>query len=106
LETFKTLFPKDVNPQSDTFLGETSVQITGFHEYPSVHLVKSYMVKKENEMEYFYHIFEYKAGTTLVNYGPSQYKQVEKFIDISDQWSLFYQDETSFMPISKDWRKS
>lgn len=39
------LMPSDININNDLFLGETSVQITGFHGYPSIHIVRSYLIR-------------------------------------------------------------
>ncbi|TGB04683.1 hypothetical protein [Halobacillus salinus] len=102
------LFPNDINTEKDVFLGETSVQITGFNGYPSIHIAKSYLIRENDyDDELFYHIFEHKTGTTLINYGPTQYRQVEKFIDITDRWSLFYKDSEDpnlLMPVPNSWR--
>ncbi|MGO4890274.1 hypothetical protein ACJ2A9_21205 [Anaerobacillus sp. MEB173] len=104
MDEIKTLFPKDIDPENDIYLGETSVQIKGFHDgYPSIHLVKSY-IKRVDNSEHFYHIFEHKTGTSAMNYGPRQYEQVANYLDISDYWTIFYKDDTSMMPINKSWR--
>ncbi|GIM44492.1 hypothetical protein DNHGIG_00410 [Collibacillus ludicampi] len=100
---------KDIDPERDIFLGETSVQITGFWDYPSVHIVRSYQVRDTEDAGEsaggFYHIFHHKCGTTVVNYNRAQYEQVAKFIDVSDHWQIFYyNEEHGFWPVSKDWR--
>jgi hypothetical protein len=104
----KCLFPRDITPERDVYLGETSVQIRSFGgKYPSVHLVRSYMLKDENEEREeggFYHIFEYKCGTTAVNYNLHEFMQVRKFIDLSPHWNVFYKDidwQGTLMPIPK-----
>ncbi|MGG3843408.1 hypothetical protein [Anoxybacillus kestanbolensis] len=107
---YKCLFPKDINPEKDVFLGETSVQIRSFDgKYPSVHLVKSYMLHdanvKDREEGCFYHIFEYKCGTSAINYNYNQFEQVKKYIDLSPQWNIFYKDtddEHGLIPIPKE----
>lgn len=104
----KCLFPRDIDPKKDIFLGETSVQIEGFHGYPSIHLVKSYMLHDGHDIEReegsFYHIFEYKAGTTAVNYDKREFDRTRKFIDLSKHWNVFYQDSDPnfFIPIPKE----
>ena len=106
----KCLFPKDIDQKSDIFLGETSVQIHSFHDnYPSIHLVKSYMLSDENHNERvegnFYHIFEHKCGTTAINYGQNQFNQVKKYLDLSEYWNIFYLDSSNkfpLMPIPKE----
>lgn len=104
----KCLFPIDIDESKDVFLGETSVQITGFHGYPSVHLVKSYMLADGHDVEREegsnYHIFEFKCGTTTINYNQRVFEQVRKFIYLSEQWNVFYRHDTGdvFIPIPKE----
>lgn len=95
-----------INPKIDTFLGETSVQIKGYDGYPSVHLVRSYLIKVDAYTTYFYHIFAWRCGTTVINYKPWHYQQVADFIDVSDFWDIFYVDveNTEPIPVNKDWR--
>jgi hypothetical protein len=104
----KCLFPRDIDTKKDVYLGETSVQIDGFHGYPSIHLVKSYMLADGHDVEHdtgsYYHIFYFKAGTTAINYGQRQFEQCRKFIQLNDHWNVFYQHDTDdfFMPIPKE----
>lgn len=99
----KCLFPKDINPSKDIYLGETSVQIEGFHGYPSIHLVKSYMLADGHDIEHdtgsYYHIFHFKAGTTAINYNQREFDQVRKFIQLNNHWNIFYQDHKGDIPI-------
>ncbi|MFS0603227.1 hypothetical protein [Peribacillus frigoritolerans] len=104
----KCLFPRDINENKDIFLGETSVQITGFHGYPSVHLVKSYMLSDGHDVERdegsHYHIFEFKCGTTAINYSQREFEQMKKFIALNEHWNVFYKHDTDdfFIPIPKE----
>jgi len=106
----RSLHLEEINPEQDTFLGETSVQIKSFHDdYPSIHRVKSYLIRdleNQDDVNHLYHIFEYGCGTSAVNYNPRQYEQVKKCIDLSDHWTIFYKDLDSedLIPVSKRWR--
>jgi hypothetical protein len=104
----KCLFPKNINQSQDIYLGETSVQIEGFNNYPSVHLVKSYMLSNGHDVEHdtgsYYHIFHFKTGTSAVNYGKREFDQVRKFIQLNKHWNVFYQDHKDdfLIPIPKE----
>lgn len=105
----KKVAGKDINPKKDLFLGETSVQIYGFSDdYPSVHIVRSYVTLDENKnWGAFYHIFDYKVGTTAINYNYKEWKQVKNLINLSKHWQVFYRDEDgTMMPVSRRWEEN
>lgn len=81
------LISESCNPYKYVYLGETSVKIDGFHGYPSIHLVKSYMLADGNEVEHGYrkllsYFFYFLAGTTAINYGQREFNQVRKLIQL------------------------
>lgn len=92
VERIKSLF-KGIDPKKDTFLGESCVQIRGFDGYPSVHTVRSYLIDLDPFTQYLYHIFRYHCGTSVANYNTAQYDQVARFIDVSDYWDIYYEDD-------------
>lgn len=107
METKRHLeYCQTIDPQADTFLGETTVQIRGYDGYPSVHLVRSYLIKNDTDTAYFYHIFDWRCGTSVMNYKPWHYEQVAGFIDVSDYWDIYYVDaeNTDPLPVSLDWK--
>ncbi|MFJ5625326.1 hypothetical protein ACIQD3_22100 [Peribacillus loiseleuriae] len=108
IPTNRSLSPNDINIKKDVFLGETCVQIESFHDgYPSVHIVRSYMLKDSPERTEggFYHIFKCISGTCVTNFKYKQYEQVKRHIDISDYWTILYLHEDNnggiLIPISK-----
>ncbi|MFC7392947.1 hypothetical protein [Scopulibacillus cellulosilyticus] len=100
----KPLFPNRVDPDNDMFLGETFVQIKGWDGYPSVHLVRSYRTISEEAENNYYHIFENRCGAKVINYNKEQYDQVMNYVDISDQWSIFYKEKAGLSPVPKSFR--
>lgn len=58
----------------------------------------------EREEGSHYHIFEFKCGTTAMNYRQIEFEQVRKFIDLSERWNVFYRHDTGdfFKPIPKE----
>ncbi|WP_436663562.1 hypothetical protein ACOALA_13550 [Alicyclobacillus acidoterrestris] len=92
-----------IDPKNDRLIGVMTVKIGEFvREEPSVHHVRSYINNATNQP---YHIFKWVSGLSAVNYNKREYDQLRDFIEVSDEWTIYYEEDgVKPFPVSKELR--